>query len=101
MSTARVLDFQPTSFGNHLSTNRKQRKSRLTLLDEDAPEPESFTVFTDAQDRVPDLDLSNDNPFVGPRRKSARPSSSKQPQSAEHAEFDAAVRRGEGQVSVL
>ncbi|KAI5203238.1 hypothetical protein AUEXF2481DRAFT_38675 [Aureobasidium subglaciale EXF-2481] len=70
-STARVLDFNPVATQSAQSTPRKKTKSRLTL-DEDDDVHEEINVFTDIQDRVPTLDKTEDNPFVGPRMTRGR-----------------------------
>ncbi|KAG9699391.1 hypothetical protein KCU95_g1716, partial [Aureobasidium melanogenum] len=70
-STARILNFKPVTDQPAKSTPRKKTKSRLTLDDDDAVHDE-VKVFTDAQDRVPTVDRSEDNPFIGPRKTRAR-----------------------------
>ncbi|KAI5206717.1 hypothetical protein E4T39_02329 [Aureobasidium subglaciale] len=82
-STARILNFNPMATQSAPPTSRKKARSRLTL-DEDDVVHEEINVFTDIQDRVPTLDKTEDNPFVGPRmtrgrsraRAQAAPSSS-------------------------
>lgn len=101
MPTARILNFKPSSLDNVMPTPRKQRKSRLTLYDEDAPEPEKITVFTDTRDRIPDVDHSEDNPFLGPRKRETRSKSSKKPSHATQEDMDEAVRNEEGLIYVL
>jgi len=110
MPTARILNFQPESVQHVMPTPRNQRKSRLTLFDEDAPQPDKISVFTDAQDRVPDLDESDDNPFVGPRKKTVktapRSTRAKALSPAHHDEdedaaMEEAVRNQKGLIYVL
>ncbi|KAH0361035.1 hypothetical protein KCU65_g8984, partial [Aureobasidium melanogenum] len=70
-STARILNFKPVTDQPAKSTPRKKSKSRLTLDEDDAVHDE-VKVFTDIQDRVPTVDRTEDNPFIGPRKTRAR-----------------------------
>ncbi|THY12574.1 hypothetical protein D6D02_05108 [Aureobasidium pullulans] len=75
-STARILNFKPTTTKAPMIA-RKKAKSRLTLDEDDVHE--DVNIFTDVQDRVPAIDTTEDNPFVGPRcttRASTAPPSS-------------------------
>lgn len=105
MATARILNFQPSTLDPVMPTPRKQRKSRLTLDDDDAPEPLQIAVFTDPQDRVPEVDHSEDNPFVGARKKkdikSKSATKSTKSINDEDAIIDQAVRNDEGVMFVL
>lgn len=64
-STARILNFKPAS-------TRKRVKSRLDLDEHDDMTENNFSVFTDVQDRIPRMDATEDNPFVGPRATKSR-----------------------------
>lgn len=70
-STARILNFKPVTTQPAMSTPRKKAKSRLTLDEDDAVHDE-VKVFTDVQDRMPTVDRTEDNPFIGPRKTRAR-----------------------------
>ena len=102
--TARILNFKPGGLEDVMPTSSRKHKSRLTLFDEDAPQPEKISVFTDAQDRIPDVDHSDDNPFLGPRKQAVRSRSKRtlaSPQHASEAEMEEAVRNNEGLIYVL
>ncbi|KAF2153229.1 hypothetical protein K461DRAFT_267838 [Myriangium duriaei CBS 260.36] len=81
------------------------RKRRLrTTLDSPQESPSSSTVqiFTDSQDRVPEMQHSDDNPFVGPRkpiRNNGRAKSRRLNQ--DEAEMDEAVQNDEGLIYVF
>lgn len=67
---------------------------------------ESIEIYTDASARVPELDESEDNPFVGPRRvqqqqRPQRRSRKSAAQMEQDAQIDEAARKDEGVVYVL
>lgn len=107
-STARILNFKPGNLDEVMPTPRKQRKARfLQTLEEEGIDglgDDKIEIYTDSKDRVPDLDESEDNPFVGPRktpqpkRKSARHASSS---NGKDADMEEAVRNEEGIIYVL
>jgi hypothetical protein len=57
-------------------------------------------IYTDANARVPVLDESEDNPFIGPK-KHVRPQQRRKQRTAGEEEMDAKVGRGEGVVYVF
>ncbi|KEQ73012.1 hypothetical protein M436DRAFT_46972 [Aureobasidium namibiae CBS 147.97] len=83
-STARILNFKPQST---MPTPRKKAKSRLTLDDDDAVH-EEVQVFTDIQDRIPTVDRTEDNPFIGPRKTRARTRAQTAPSSSTDADME-------------
>ena len=100
-NTARVLHFRTPS-DSILSTPRKRRQ-RITLDSPQESEP-SVPIFTDSQDRVPEMEHSDDNPFVGPRRKVRSSSVGHTPrrrQTAEEDAMDEAVKNDEGLIYLL
>lgn len=107
-STARILNFKPGSLDEVMPTPRKQRKRHFldTLDEESLVDPsESIEIFTDSKERMPEVDQSSDNPFVGPlhpepKRRSAK-SKKETAKSAEEAEMEEAVRNDEGIIYVL
>ncbi|KAF2863818.1 hypothetical protein K470DRAFT_254704 [Piedraia hortae CBS 480.64] len=70
-SPARVLTFQPVSPDDSMPMPRKQRKrgEMVNVLDPGGKSSGGFSIYTDVQDRQPELDLSEDNPFIGPLTK--------------------------------
>ncbi|KAI4764322.1 hypothetical protein E4T52_03573 [Aureobasidium sp. EXF-3400] len=78
-TTARILNFKPTM--STMPTPRKKAKSRLTLDPDDAVH-EDIEVFTDIQDRVPTVDRTEDNPFIGARKTRARTRAQTAPSSS-------------------
>jgi len=108
-STARILNFKAANLEDVLPAPRK-RKQPLSLEsfdEEHARKGDKVEIFTDSQDRVPKVELSDDNPFVG-RKKAGSPSGtlrskkSKAPEkTAEEQEMEEAVRNGEGVFYVL
>ncbi|KAI4720182.1 hypothetical protein E4T48_03595 [Aureobasidium sp. EXF-10727] len=86
-TTARILNFKPASTQSVMSTPRKKAKSRLTLDDDDAVYDE-VKVFTDIQDRVPTVDQTEDNPFIGPRKTRARTRAQTAPSSSLDVDMD-------------
>jgi hypothetical protein len=82
-TTARILNFKPAS--TIMPTPRKKTKSRLTLDPDDAVH-EEVEIFTDIQDRIPTVDQTEDNPFIGARKTRARTRAQTAPSSK--ADFD-------------
>lgn len=76
-------------------------------LYEDAPvegNGATIEIYADASARVPEVDESEDNPFVGPRHTRQRPQRRNRKSAAqvEHdAQIDRAARQDEGVVYVL
>lgn len=91
--------------------NKQRRKNTNSVagfeLFEDATmerNGEAIEIYTDASARVPEVDESEDNPFVGPRQARQRPQrkSRKSAAQVEHdAQVDEAARQDEGVVYVL
>lgn len=70
--------------------------------EENGERDREIEIYTDANARVPVLDESEDNPFVGPRhRAGARPQRRRARRSSADAEMERAAERGEGVVYVL
>jgi hypothetical protein len=86
-TTARILNFKPASIQSTMPTPRKKTKSRLTLDDEDAVH-EDVQIFTDIQDRVPTVDQTEDNPFIGARKTRARTRAQTAPSSSTDVDMD-------------
>ncbi|KAF2725003.1 hypothetical protein K431DRAFT_343471 [Polychaeton citri CBS 116435] len=109
---ARILNFQPYDPNDVMPTPRKmkgpsRRKTEFDVLDDEMEQREniSIDVYTDNANRVPEVDESDDNPFIGRRRlrgKRSQRNSARGSKSAallqEEAEMDEAARRNEGVV---
>lgn len=115
-STARILNFQPSHPNDVMPSPRQLQKQRransnamagFELYDDDEAvtrNGEAIEIYTDASARVPVVDESEDNPFVGPRKTRQRPQrkSRKSAAQIEHdAQVDEAARQDEGVVYVL
>lgn len=114
-STARILNFQPSHLNDVMPSPRqlqKQRRSNANTMTgfelyEDEPAERNgnaIAIYTDASARVPEVDQSEDNPFVGPRQTRQRPqrkSRKSAAQMARDAQIDEAARQDEGVVYVL
>lgn len=65
---------------------------------------DGIEIYRDANARVPEMDESEDNPFIGRKRTQGRPQRRSRKTAAEaerEAKIDEAVRRDEGVVYVL
>lgn len=108
-STARVLSLQPNHPNDVMPTPHKLKKqSRATefdLYDEEAQRGDEIAIYTDANARVPEMDESMDNPFVGPKQTQRGGGSRRARKSVEEREreerMQEAVNRDEGVVYVL
>lgn len=109
-STARILNFQPYSPNDVMPSPRKMKKSSHNRGQSshgfDLFEPgsnssqEQIQIFTDTNARVPELDGSDDNPFVGPRQtRSSRPQ--KHTKTEEERKMDERAERDEGVMYTL
>ena len=108
-STARILNFKTHNLEDIMPIPRK-RKQPLTLESFDerhARKGDKVEIFTDSQDRVPKVELSDDNPFVG-RKKAGSPSGTSKngkakatEMTAEELEMEEAVLNNEGVFYVL
>lgn len=103
-STAARALFPPTS-----SAGKKAKKhtgySLDSFSDELAPKPAPIDIYTDSRDRVPTVDMSEDNPFyVNPAAKaSEKPStrSSKRQAAKRDTDVDESLTRDDGIYCVL
>lgn len=112
-STARILNFQPYSPNDVMPSPRKMRKMNngrgqssrgFDLFDgTDESSQDRIEVYTDANARVPTLDGSDDNPFVGPRKTRAERPSRRLSNAKTHEELEMEERaaRDEGLVYTL
>jgi hypothetical protein len=106
-STARVLNFQPYSPNDVMPSPRKMKKAShkssrgFDLFDSGSSgSQEQIQIFTDTNARVPELDGSDDNPFLGPRQtRSSRPQ--RRARSDEEERIDERAERDEGVMYVL
>lgn len=114
--TGRILSFQPEDPNDVMPSPRKIRKqvgrphtvaTGFELYEDDASlnHADTIEIYTDANARVPEMDESEDNPFVGRRKISKRPQRRARKQNAEEVErerrIDEAVKRDEGVTYVL
>jgi len=106
-STARVLNFQPYSPNDVMPSPRKMKSSRrgqssrgFDLFESSGASQESIPIFTDANARIPELDGSDDNPFMGPRQ-TRRSRVQRRSKTDEEEEMDERAERGEGITYVL
>lgn len=119
-STARILSFQPNHPNDVMPSPRRIQKKHARSLnampgfelyeDEVDDRGEQIEIYTDANARVPEMDESEDNPFVGRRKKveQLRPQQRRRGarrKSKEEIEretrIEEAVRRDEGVTYVL
>ena len=105
-STARVLNFQPYSPNDVMPTPRKMKSSRrgqssrgFDLFDTSGESQDAIPIFTDNNARIPELDGSDDNPFLGPRARRSRVQ--RRSKTEEEEEMDERAERGEGMTYVL
>jgi hypothetical protein len=64
VTPARVLFQSPLP--PEATPSRKRRLADTFDLEEDSAHLNDFSIFTDSRDRMPEVDLSEDNPFYGP-----------------------------------
>ncbi|KAK5117960.1 hypothetical protein LTR62_004004 [Meristemomyces frigidus] len=109
-ASARILNFQPQDPMDVMPSSRKIKKhgrfssvNGFDLFDEEHNSREdNIAIFTDANARVPEMDETEDNPFVGPKRNSTRPQrSGRRARTAEVEAMEEAARRNEGVVYVF
>lgn len=109
-STARVLNFQPYSPNDVMPSPRKMKKSShnrgqsaqgFNLFEEGTSgSQEQIEIYTDANARIPEVDGSADNPFVGPRKvQTSKPS--RRTRTDEEEEMEQRAERDEGMVYTL
>ncbi|PNS15731.1 hypothetical protein CAC42_4183 [Sphaceloma murrayae] len=83
---------------NCKSTPHKRRE-RITLdSPQESPSSHRFQVHIDSQDRQPEMEPSENNPFVGPRQRAKRGRPSRDRRNQEEIDMDAAVADGRGQI---
>jgi hypothetical protein len=106
-STARVLNFQPYSPNDVMPSPRKMKSSRrgqssrgFDLFDTSGESQDAIPIFTDNNARIPELDGSDDNPFLGPRQ-TRRGRVQRRSKTDEEDEMDERAERGEGMTYVL
>ncbi|WPG99360.1 Hypothetical protein R9X50_00217400 [Acrodontium crateriforme] len=101
-STARILSFQPNHINDAMPSARKIKKHNhsigFDLYDEDREAKTSkIKVFTDTNARIPEMDDTEENPFLGPKVRPQRRSSRKSKAELESdAKLKEAVKNGEG-----
>jgi len=72
------------------------------LYDEERESREQVEIYTDANARVPEMDGAEDNPFIGPKKCTARPQRrGRRATTAEDEAMDEAASREEGVVYIL
>ena len=109
-STARILNFQPYSPNDVMPSPRKMKKSSHTRGQSSrgfdlfeagtSGSQEQIQIFTDTNARVPELDGSDDNPFVGARQtRSNRPQ--RRARTEEEEQMQGRAERDEGVMYVL
>jgi hypothetical protein len=106
-STARILNFQSYSPNDVMPTPRKMKSSGrgqssrgFDLFDTSGESQDAIPIFTDNNARIPELDGSDDNPFMGPRQ-TRRATVQRRSKTDEEAEMDERAERGEGMTYVL
>lgn len=100
-STARIINFRPHAPADVLPTPRK-RKNRVTLdSPQDSPSSSRINVFTDSQDCLPEMDHSDDNPFVGPRQTTRAGRKRKDRRNDDERTMDRLVQEGKGMIFML
>lgn len=83
------------------SHSRGQSSRGFELFESgDSPSQEQISIFTDSNARIPELDGSDDNPFLGPRQTRNSISQWRVKTDEEEA-LDERVKRGEGVMYVL
>lgn len=111
-SSARILNFQAADPNDLMPTPRKVRKhGRLHSLNgfdiaSDHEEESGISIFTDANARVPEVDETVDNPFVGPKKTASKTGAKgkrrmKAADGIEDTQMEEASRNDEGIVYVL
>lgn len=108
---ARVLfPPRPTNTHDYLPPPRKARKNKhaFALLGGEEENTGEVPIYTDSKERIPELDETEDNPFLARRSNGSRRAAQVfQPlarNGTKHGltkEIDEAVERGEGMVYVL
>lgn len=118
-AVSRVLfPVRPDSIEDAMPTPRRNKRSKrnagFTLdssMDDDTTSEGGIKIYTDSKDRVPELDQSEENPFIdhplkrdppGPSRKAKASRKRKpQPETISKGEIQEAFNHEEGMVYVL
>ena len=110
-STGRILSFQPSDPNDVMPLPRSFKKPAHSknvgfdlYEDEPSEDEKDIEIYTDPSARVPEMDRSEDNPFVGPRKVDDRPVRKRAPKKSaerEEARMDEAVKNDEGITYVL
>ncbi|KAF2196208.1 hypothetical protein GQ43DRAFT_445323 [Delitschia confertaspora ATCC 74209] len=113
-STARVLFIdRPATIEEAMPTPRKSRKNRKNVYslesfaEQDEEKEQEIEIYTDSKERLPELDESEDNPFVtkksrrGNGRAEAGPSRSSRQRDARTARMEEAAANDEGIIYVF
>lgn len=115
-SAARVL-FQnkQSEFEDIMPSSQKSRKSRkhaastLESFADDLEKGQEVPIYTDSKERLPEVDESEENPFIVNDRRGSQPEVETRQSHARRTktkhgmgkEIDEAIERGEGMVYVL
>jgi hypothetical protein len=112
-STARVLFAnRPTDFEDAMPSPRKSRKSRKAAFSLDGyadnadESNEKIVIYTDSKERIPELDDTEDNPFITRKDKPANGHAAAGPsrrrtRDSRTEKMEEAVARDEGMIYVL
>ena len=80
-----LFPVHPESVEDAMPTPRKNKRNKRHVgfsLDSDAESEGGIQIFTDSQDKVPELDLSEENPFIDHPPKRDPPEVSRKPKSS-------------------
>lgn len=114
-STAHMLNFQPADANDIMPTPRRMKKhaktssiSALALGENSGAADGMIDVYTDSNARVPEMDESEENPFIGPRKQAAkaqergrRTQHRSQRRVSDEVEMEERVQNEEGMIYVL
>ena len=104
------MSFQPNNPNDVMPSPRKIKKhgrfnsmSGFELYDDEREaRREQVDIYTDANARVPEMDVSDDNPFIGTKQSASRSQRyGRRAARTEADEMEEAARREEGVVYVL
>ncbi|KAF4552270.1 Hypothetical protein D9617_10g072510 [Elsinoe fawcettii] len=82
-----------------LASKRKARHSLYSPVS--SPSTSRTKVYIDSQDRQPEMDVTKDNPFVGPRQKARAGKRPRHRLNKEEREMDELVKEGKGIIYVF
>jgi len=83
------------------SSRRDQSSRGFDLFEASSGSQDAIPIFTDANARVPELDGSDDNPFLGPRQTRRGGRVQRRSKTDEEEEMDERAERGEGITYIL